>query len=70
MLPKYMLRLRLSIDDEAALADIEAETKRVNAFVSLKKALDEATSKGCNVADYTAVYNKVDATEAEPSEAP
>lgn len=56
-------------DDESALADIEAETKRVNAFISLKKVLNEATEKGYNVADYTAVYNNVDATAEALAEA-
>ena len=56
-------------DDLTKQADIEAETKRVSAYVSLKKALDEAIKRNCDVTTYTAVYNKANATEAELAEA-
>lgn len=59
----------LYADDDAAQAEIEDETKRVNAYASLKKVLDEAAQKNYNVAEYTAVYNNVDATTEDLAKA-
>lgn len=46
-----------------------ANTEILKAYISLRKALDEAIEKGCNVSDYTAVYNNVDATAEALAEA-
>lgn len=55
--------------DASKLEDLEAETKIVIAATALKKVLDEATTRGCDVAQYTAIYNKENVTEAELNEA-